>query len=580
VEQFLDAKCNSEYGLLFFPTRFLPQLATSAAPPMRLLFVILAMAALLESAVQSRVLAADLLPAESAVETVIDHYVDELLTADIVEPAAQVDDLNLLRRLMLDLAGRIPTTVEAKQFQEDKSETKRQALVDRLLASPDFAFHHRNELDRELLPKNRGDGDFRKYLLWATQQNRAWNQMFQDMVVGDESDEYQKAAMQFLRTRVSSVDDLTNDTSILFFGVNVSCAQCHDHPLADDWKQDHYFGMQSFFSRTYLTKSKMVAEKFYGDVKFKTTQGVEKQARFMFLNGSVSDEPEKKLSDDERKQLDAEVKKLQKDDKAKPRKPEFSPRGELVKLALNEEGASFFARNIANRIWNRLFGQGIVHPPDQLHSGNPASHPQLLEWLARDLRTHGFDLKRLIRGIALSKAYSRSSRWEKDTDPPGDYYFALAQPRILTPRQYSISLFIAARNPPHWEQWATKPPEDWAKERERLEQRTDGWFRMFEPPTANFQVPVDEALLFSNNTQIRDDLLRDSGERLLGHLKGIDDPSEAIDAPFWAIVSRPPTDVEKQSIGKFLESRSEDRPAAMKQFVWALITGPEVRFNY
>ena len=547
---------------------------------MRLSSAVLAMAAILAPVVPSRILADDLLPADSAVETVIDHYVDALLSADKVEPAAQVDDLNLLRRLMLDLAGRIPTTVEAKQFRDDQSQTKRQALVDQLLASPDFAFHHRNELDRELLPDNPGDGDFRKYLLWAAQQNRPWNQMFEDMVVGDESDEYQKAGMQFLRTRVGSVDDLTNDTSILFFGVNVSCAQCHDHPLADDWKQDHYFGMQSFFSRTYLTKSKTLAEKFYGDVKFKTTKGVEKQARFMFLNGSVSDEPDRALSDDERKKLDEEVKTLQKDDNAKPRKPDFSPRSELVKLALNEEGASFFARNIANRVWNRLFGQGIVHPPDQLHSGNPASHPQLLKWLARDLRTHGYDLKRLIRGIALSRAYSRSSRWESDSETPAAYYFALAQPRILTPRQYSISLFIASQNPPHWDQWASKPPEDWAKEREKLEQRTDGWFRMFEPPTANYQVPVDEALLFSNSSQIQDDLLRDSADRLLGHLKGIDDPSEAIDAAFWAIVSRPPTDVEKQSIREYLKSRTEDRSAAMKQVLWALISGPEVRFNY
>lgn len=526
------------------------------------------------------VAAADLLPAEKSVESVIDHYVDEMIAADSVEPAEQIGELNLLRRLMLDLAGRIPTTAETKAYLADRSETKRQELVDRLLASPDFAFHHRNELDRELLPKNRGDGDFRKYLLWATQQNRPWDRMFQDMVVGDESDEYQKAAMQFLRTRVSSVDDLTNDTSILFFGVNVSCAQCHDHPLADDWKQDHYFGMQSFFSRTYLTKSKTVAEKFYGDVKFKTTKGVEKQARFMFLNGSVADEPEKQLSDDERKKLDEEVKKLQKDDKARPRKPDFSPRNELVRLALSDEGASFFAKNIVNRIWNRMFGRGIVDPPDQIHSGNPASHPELLDWLARDLRTHGYDLKRLIRGIALSQTYSRSSRWEKETEAPGDYYFALAQPRILTPRQYSISLFIAARNPPHWDQWSTKPPEEWAPERERLEKRTDSWFRLFEPPTANYQVPVDEALLFSNSSQIRDDLLRDSGERLLGYLKGIDDQPKAVEAAFWAILSRPPTDEEKLTIGKYLDSRSDDRTAAMKQVLWALITGPEVRFNY
>ena len=103
---------------------------------------------------------------------------------------------------------------------------------------------------------------------------------------------------------------------------------------------------------------------------------------------------------------------------------------------------------------------------------------------------------------------------------------------------------------------------------------------MFEPPTANYQVPVDEALLFSNSSQIQDDLLRDSADRLLGHLKGIDDPSEAIDAAFWAIVSRPPTDVEKQSIREYLKSRTEDRSAAMKQVLWALISGPEVRFNY
>ncbi|MFP6763217.1 MAG: DUF1553 domain-containing protein, partial [Planctomycetaceae bacterium] len=486
----------------------------------------------------------------------------------------------LLRRLLLDLAGRIPTTAEARQFVEQPSETKRRDLVDRLLASPDFAYHHRNELDQELLPKNRGDGEFRKYLLWATQQNRTWNRMFQDMVIGDESDENQKAAMQFLRTRAGNIDDLTNDTSILFFGVNVSCAQCHDHPLADDWKQDHYFGMQSFFSRTYLTKSKTLAEKFYGDVKFKTTSGIEKLAQFMFLNGSVVDEPEKTFSADERKKFDEEVKQLQKDDKAKPRMPDFSPRSQLVQLALNEDGSSFFAKNIANRVWNRMFGRGIVDPPDQLHSGNPASHPELLDWLAQDLRTHGYDLKRLIRGIALSETYSRSSRWEKDSEPPDQYLFAFAAPRILTPRQYAISLFIAARNPPHWEQWPTRPPEDWVKERERLEQRTDSWYRMFEPPTANYQVPVDEALLFSNSSQIRDDLLRDSGERLLGHLAGIDDRSEAIDAAFWAILSRPPATDEKLTISKFLESRLEDTSGAMKQVLWALITGPEFRFNY
>ena len=524
--------------------------------------------------------AQDLQPADLPIEAVIDHYIDEMIAEDEVKPAAQIGELNLLRRLMLDLAGRIPTTAETKQFLADTSESKRQELVDRLLGSPDFAYHHRNELDRTLLPNKRNDGDFRKYLLWATEQNRSWDRMFQDMVVGDESDEYQKAAMQFVRTRAGSLDDLTNDTSIMFFGVNVSCAKCHDHPLADDWKQDHYFGMQSFFSRTFVTKSKMLAEKFYGDVKFKTTKGIEKQARFMFLNGSVAEEPKKELSSDEKKKLDEEVKKLQKDDKAKPRKPEFSPRQELVKLALSEKDTAFFGKNVANRLWHRFFGRGIVDPPDQIHTGNPASHPELLDWLARDLQSHGYDLKRLIRGIVLSQTYSRSSKWEDDSEPPSADYFALAQPRILSPRQYGATLLVASRNPPHWDQWLTKTPEEWKEEREYLEGGANSWASLFEVPTGNYQIPVDEALLFSNNSRIRDDLLRDSGDRLLGHLKTIDDTAEAIDAAFLAIHCRPPTDDERQTIGKYLEFRSEDRPAAMKQVVWALIASPEVRFNY
>ena len=524
--------------------------------------------------------AQDLLPADQPIETVIDHYINEMIAADKVTPAAQIGELNLHRRLMLDLAGRIPTTAETKHFLADKSESKRQELVDRLLATPDFAYHHRNELDRTLLPNKRNDGDFRKYLLWATEQNRAWDLMFQDMVVGDESDEFQKAAMQFVRTRAGSLDDLTNDTSIMFFGVNVSCAKCHDHPLADDWKQDHYYGMQSFFSRTFVTKSQTLAEKFYGEVKFKTTKGVEKQARFMFLNGSVAEESAKELSADEKKKLDEEVKKLQKDDKAKPRKPDFSPRQELVKLALSEKDSPFFAKNIANRLWHRFFGRGIVDPPDQIHTGNPASHPELLDWMARDLRTHGYDLKRLIRGIALSQAYSRSSKWDDGSETPTPDYFALAQPRILTPRQYGAVLLIASRNPPHWEQWLTKTDDEWKKEREYLENGANSWASLFEVPTGNYQIPVDEALLFSNNSRVSDDLLRESGDRLLGHLNTIDDSAEAIKAAFFAVLCRPPTDGEKQTIGKYLESRSEDRSTPMKQIVWALITSPEVRFNY
>ncbi len=525
--------------------------------------------------------ATDLLPADQPMESVIDHYVDDLIKTNDVQTASQIDEHILIRRLTLDLAGRIPTTAELHAFVSADPATRRAKLVDKLLASPDFIDHHRNELQVLLeYPDRRNDKDFRNYLLWATEQNRPWNTMFRDMLAGDENDEYQKAALQFVRHRAKSLDDLTNDTAVLFFGVNVSCAKCHDHPLVEDWKQDHYYGMQSFFSRTFLTKKQSLGEKFYGDVKFTTTSGVEKQAQFMFLNGSVVKDDTPELDDDSRKKYDALVKKLQQDDKIEVSYPEFRPRERLVETASHKDNDAFLARNIVNRIWHRMTGRGIVDPPDQLHSENSPSHPELLDWLARDTVENGYDLKRLIRGIALSRIYSRSSEWNSAAAPPSPHYFAVAIPRPLSPRQYAMSLLVATRNPPHWEQWLTKPAEDWKKERTNLENATNNWDDAFEIPGENFQVAVDEALFFSNNNRIDNDLLRDSGDRLVGHLKKLDDPEAALSAAFEAVNSRQPTDDERKAIIEYLESRREDSPAAIKQVVWALLTGPELRFNH
>jgi hypothetical protein len=525
--------------------------------------------------------AAELLPADQPMESVIDHYVDDLIKTNDVQTASQIDEHILVRRMTLDLAGRIPTTAELHAFVSSDPATRRAELVNKLLASPDFIDHHRNELQVLLeYPARRNDNDFRKYLLWATEQNRPWDSMFRDMLAGDENDEYQKAALQFVKHRAKSLDDLTNDTAILFFGVNVSCAKCHDHPLVEDWKQDHYYGMQSFFSRTYLTKKQSLGEKFYGDVKFTTTTGVEKQAQFMFLNGVIVKDGTPELNDDSRKKYDELIKKLQQDDKVEVSYPEFRPREQLVETASHKDNDAFLARNIVNRIWHRLTGRGIVDPPDQLHSENLPSHPELLEWLARDTVEHGYDLKRLIRGIVLSMSYSRSSEWNSAAAPPSSHYFAVAIPRPLSPRQYAMSLLVATRNPPHWEQWLTKPPEDWKKERTDLENSTNSWDDTFEIPGENFQVAVDEALFFSNNDRIENDFLRDSGDRLVGHLKKLDDPQAAVSAAFAAVNSRPPTKDERKAIVEYLNSRKDDSPAAIKQVVWALLTGPELRFNH
>lgn len=546
----------------------------------RILRIPLAALWLLMAVVSAR--SADLPSADLPIEQVIDQFVQQRLDSEKVVAAPQADDANLLRRLMLDVAGRIPTSEEAKAYVANGSAAKRVELVDRLLASPDFAWHQRNELDRMLLPNKPNDGDFRKYLLWAVKENRPWDAMFRDMLVGDEADENRKHALTFLKSRARELDDMLNDTAIVFFGVNVTCAKCHDHPLTPDWKQHHYFGMASFFSRTYVTKKNLLAERPFGEVKFKSkrkddTKG-EQTAKFEFLTGSVIDEPAVERSEEDKKKIEEVIKAaMQKDDAPPPEKPAFSPREKLVEIALRAEDNRFFARNIVNRVWDRFFGRGLVHPVDQLHSGNAPSHPELLDWLTRDLVAHNYDLKRLIRGIVLSQAYSRSSEWTAGAMPPDASLFAVAKVKPLTPRQYAVSLFIAAHNPTQWP--AFDQSEQWAQRREQLENASNGWAGNFEMPGESFQVAVDEALLLNNSKRVEDEFLRDSGDRLVGHLKSLSDNQAVIETAVQAICSRPPRDDERATLDEFLKSRS-DRTTALRQLVWVLLTGPEMRFSY
>ncbi len=523
--------------------------------------------------------AGELLPADRKIPEVIDHYINETLKTKHIKPATLAGDLVILRRTTLDFAGRIPTWAEVEDYLHSSQADKRTQMVDRLLASPDFAFHHANELEAALMERHAGDNDFLKYLRQAAQEDRPWNVMFQEMIAGNATQEPRKFAQIFLKKRVDDVDQMTNDTSRLLFGVAVNCAQCHDHPLVSDWKQDHYFGFKSFFDRTYQTAAKTLAEKYTGEVKFKTTEGKEKAAAFMFLSGAKVEEPKRELSKEQRKKEEELIKKAMKDKNADPPEPpEFSPRAELVKLALDEKNSRFFSRNIVNRIWARLFGRGLVHPLDQLHSENPASHPELMDWLTRDTVEHGYHLKRLIRGIVLSDAYARESRWTGQGESPREWDFGMAKARVMTPKQYALSLYIASASP---EKYPLNPkPEDWAKTREQLENAAGGLSRQMEYPSEHFQVSVSEALYFSNNDRVQNDFLRDAGDKLVGYLKTKPDPVEAIQTAFRVTLNREAEPDEITAFKHYLDRRTERPLEGIKQITWALLMSPELRFNY
>ena len=216
--------------------------------------------------------AAEILPPDRPISEAIDHYVDARLSKAGVTPAGQIDDYNLIRRLTLDLVGRIPTSRESREFVESSDPKKREQLVDRLMASPEFIRFQAMQFESMLAgPRSRRGGGLHEYLVRAIGENRPWDQIFRELLLPNDNDPKTKGASDYLKSRLKDIDRMTIDVSVAFFGVNVSCAQCHDHPLVSDWKQAHFYGMKSFFARTF-DNGGFLAERGFGNLKYKPTK--------------------------------------------------------------------------------------------------------------------------------------------------------------------------------------------------------------------------------------------------------------------------------------------------------------------
>ena len=522
--------------------------------------------------------AVDLLSADRPIGEVVDHYLELALRGEGMKPAPAADDAAIIRRLTLDLAGRIPTAAEARAYLESTDPHKKDRLIDRLMASPGFVRHQATELDAMLAAGEKGS--IREYLVKAVGDNRPWDRIFRDLMLPDETDKTRKAAAVYLRTRVKDADRLTVDVSSTFFGVNISCAQCHDHPLVNDWKQDHFYGMKGFFDRTFVNgrgEGGFLGEHGYGTVKFKTTEGVERQARLMFLTGRKIEEPENKGSTSDERKKEKELLERALKAKEPPPAPTFSARAKLVEVALQPGDRDFFARAIVNRVWNRLFGRGLVMPLDQMHSANPPSHPELLAWLARDTIDHGYDLRRLIRGLVFSRAYARSSRWDGEAAPRPSL-FAVAVVRPLTTMQLASSLRVATADPAVLA--ADVKPAEFDKRIEGIESSAKSLAGALGFSRGDSQIGVAEALFFSNGKRVVADLLSDGDGRLIGRLKQTAAPADQIDLAVRNVLSRPPDDEDQRILGEFLATRTDRPDDACRQLLWALLTCAEFRFNH
>ena len=342
----------------------------------------------------------------------IDRIVAKAHFGDVALPA---NDYEFGRRVYLNLVGRIPTAAEIQAFADSDDRTKRIKLIDRLIASLEFDRYFTHVLDVMFMERRAGSRieqqQWLDFLADAITKNWSFDRIVQAIVTadGNSSDDSSlpRGAAKFLVQREVESNALTRDIGRIFLGRDLQCAQCHDHPNITDYEQSEYYGILAFVSRSYLfedpadSKKSYVGEKADGQTEFKSVFSPEDDSSTTIprLLGELSLDVEPSINV-------SKAYLVSPTDKVAG-VPMFSRRAELARLVTHPEN-EYFSKNIANRFWAHMMGRGIVHPIDFHHSDNPPSHPKLLEALANEFVSTGFDYRKLLREIALSQTYQRS----------------------------------------------------------------------------------------------------------------------------------------------------------------------------
>lgn len=322
------------------------------------------------------------------------NFVDDAVFANLKEigvpPSPVCDDSTFLRRVTLDIAGRLPTEEEAKTFFANKSPDKRDQVIDELLRSPDYADFFANKWTAML--KNRRDDAsdmvanfaFHAWVRDSLLSNKPYDQFVRELlaatgqVIGNPPVAWYK--------RVKEPKDQIEDVAQLFLGVRMQCAQCHHHPF-EKWSQDDYYSLSAFFSQVGRKPSGVRGE----DLIFhKRGMAAAKNIKTgLALKPAALGDTVPEIAADE------------------------DPRLRLAEWMKSPKNP-FFARVLVNRYWKHFFQRGLVEPEDDIRDSNPPSNPELMAALEKHFIASGFDLKELVKTITRSHAYQLSSIPNKD----------------------------------------------------------------------------------------------------------------------------------------------------------------------
>lgn len=334
-------------------------------------------------------------------------FIDELVFRKLIELGLPPSDLSsdgtFLRRVTIDIAGRLPTPTETEQFLMDQDSSKRARAIDRLLDSPDYADYFANKWAAVLRNKRATNArkvhtyGFHSWIQRSLRENKPYDEFVREVITASGDSQFNPPVNWYNEVKDQSAQ--LEDTAQLFLGMRIQCAKCHHHPF-EKWSQDDYYGFAAFYSRVGRKPSPMDTQR----------------SRIFHQRGVASANNPK---------TGQNVKPTGLGDVALEIPVDEDPREHLADW-MSRSDNPFFARALVNRYWKHFFGRGIVEPEDDMRVTNPASNPALLDALATDFTQSNFDLKHLVRTITNSQTYQLSATPndynESDTQNFSRYY--------------------------------------------------------------------------------------------------------------------------------------------------------------
>jgi hypothetical protein len=490
-----------------------------------------------------------------------EHYIDRLSAEKWKKlglvPSPAADDATFVRRVTVDLCGRLPTPDETRAYVADTAADKRAKLVDRLLASPDypafFAMRWGTILrNSQLAGADRAAYAFHNWIRDMLARNRPYDEFVRGIVAAAGEWQDAPAINWYWQMRDDQLHQVTADTAQVFLGIRLQCARCHHHPY-ERWGQEDYYGLAGFFTRL-GRKSFGEPPPYYSAPRI--TLGD--------INPLTKKSPEPKY-------LDGEYAKFS---------SEQDPRHSLVDW-MARPGNPFFARVLVNRMWGHFFGRGLVDQVDDMRETNPPTNPELLAALAKDFADHRFDMKHIVRQMALSHVYGLSS-YPTDGNRSDAQNFA---------RFYSRRLIAEVLHDAVDQATGTKTNfSGIASDARAIDLPHEGFgsyfLETFDRPKRvtgcecerSAGATLAQVLLLSNSDEIENKLANGEG-RVAKLVKEKVADDEAIGELYLAALSRPPTPEELGKTTVYVSSATS-RQQALEDVLWSLLNTKEFMFNH